>query len=150
MKLFKAYQIHTQIEIEAPAEKVWNVLTDFTGYKKWNLFIPSVSGQLVQGALLDILITVPNSKSQKYKVKILQLQENKMLRWLGHFKLPGLVDGDHIFEIQALANNRTLFIQRERFNGVLVPFLWNFYINSKLRSGFIVLNEGLKNYLESN
>jgi uncharacterized protein YndB with AHSA1/START domain len=38
-------EIHTEIEINASAEKVWRVLTDFAAYSEWNPlgFAPAIS-----------------------------------------------------------------------------------------------------------
>ncbi len=33
-----AKQIHTQIEIEASAERVWKLLTDLSRFPEWNPF----------------------------------------------------------------------------------------------------------------
>jgi uncharacterized protein YndB with AHSA1/START domain len=43
-------QLHTEIEINGPAERVWAVLTDFASYPEWNPFIRQVSGELNIGA----------------------------------------------------------------------------------------------------
>jgi uncharacterized protein YndB with AHSA1/START domain len=32
-------EIYTEIEINASAEEVWHVLTDFGAYPEWNLFL---------------------------------------------------------------------------------------------------------------
>ncbi len=37
--------------------------------------------------------------------------------------MPGRLDGEHTFELEPLAEDRTRFIQSERFNGVLVGLL---------------------------
>ncbi len=37
--------IHTEIEINAPAEAVWRVLTDFAAYPEWNPFVPPSGGR---------------------------------------------------------------------------------------------------------
>jgi hypothetical protein len=37
--------------------------------------------------------------------------------------VPGLFDGEHIFEIEELDRDRVLCIQREVFKGLLVPLL---------------------------
>src|SRR5208337_3854746 len=37
-------EIHTEIEINAPAEKVWKVLTDFAAYPEWNPFVRCGAG----------------------------------------------------------------------------------------------------------
>jgi uncharacterized protein YndB with AHSA1/START domain len=37
-------ELHTEIEIDASAERVWDILTDFASYPQWNPFIrPSVA-----------------------------------------------------------------------------------------------------------
>ena len=38
-------QIHTEIIIQASAQRVWDVLTDFEAYPQWNPLITSVQGQ---------------------------------------------------------------------------------------------------------
>ena len=36
-------ELRSQIEIEAPADRVWQVLTDFATYPEWNPFIRRVN-----------------------------------------------------------------------------------------------------------
>ena len=38
------HQLHTEIEIEAPADIVWDILTDLDHYEDWNPFIVSSAG----------------------------------------------------------------------------------------------------------
>ena len=38
--------VTSSIEIAASPERVWQVLTDFASYPKWNPFILSLSGRL--------------------------------------------------------------------------------------------------------
>ena len=38
-------EIHTEIEINAPAEKIWKVLTDFAAYPEWNPFVRRGEGR---------------------------------------------------------------------------------------------------------
>jgi len=38
-------ELRSEIEIEAPTERVWGVLTDFAAYPEWNPFIRRVSGR---------------------------------------------------------------------------------------------------------
>jgi uncharacterized protein YndB with AHSA1/START domain len=37
-------QLKAEIEIQAPAERVWAVLTDFGAYHEWNPFIYQAAG----------------------------------------------------------------------------------------------------------
>jgi hypothetical protein len=39
-------ELHTEIEINASAERVWRVLTDFAAYPKWNPFVRRVEDEV--------------------------------------------------------------------------------------------------------
>lgn len=141
-------ELHTEAMIEAPQSKVWQVLIDFESYSRWNGFIPLAEGQLAQGEVLKIIIHPPGAKPQQYKVSIINLVSGRQLDWLGHFGLPGLIDGHHVICLRQVADNRTLLIHREKFAGLLVPFVWGSFLNVKLRAGFVLMNENLKRFVE--
>jgi hypothetical protein len=42
--------LHPDIEIDAPAERVWGFLADLAAYPAWNPFIRRVTGALEPGA----------------------------------------------------------------------------------------------------
>lgn len=42
-------EINTEIEINASAEKVWQLLTDFAAYPHWNPFMRSIKGKPEEG-----------------------------------------------------------------------------------------------------
>ena len=44
------HHLHTEIEIDASAERMWAVLSNFSSYPQWNPFIRSVIGAPRQGA----------------------------------------------------------------------------------------------------
>jgi hypothetical protein len=137
-------EIFTQVEIDSSADAVWAILMDFAGYASWNPFIPSVEGEAREGELLRIKIKPPDDKAQDYRVRILKIERPREFRWLGHFHMPGLIDGEHVFEIESLAPNKIRLVQRECFRGLLVPLVWKSFLNTRLRQGFEELNRGLK------
>ena len=47
-------EVFSEIEIQAPAERVWQALTDFDSYPSWNSFIRRISGQPKEGKRLRI------------------------------------------------------------------------------------------------
>jgi uncharacterized protein YndB with AHSA1/START domain len=49
-------ELHSEIEINAPAERVWELLTDFASYPQWNPFIRTISGQPTKGERLEVRI----------------------------------------------------------------------------------------------
>ena len=77
-------QLHTHIEINAPAKRVWEVLTDFASYSQWNPFIRHISGRLAPGERLQTRLAPPGGRAMTFKPKVLTAEPNRELRWLGH------------------------------------------------------------------
>jgi hypothetical protein len=139
-------EIYTEIEINASAEIVWGIITDFEDYLLWNPFIKEISGNLQEGSRIEVFIKPPNSNGMRFKPKILKFQPEKELRWLGKLWIPKLFDGEHSLIIKQIDGNQVLFIQKERFYGLLVPILSNLLKDSK--SGFELMNHALKKEAE--
>ena len=83
----------------------------------------------------------------KFTPAIIKMEKNRELRWLGRFLFPGLFDGEHIFLIQRMSPNKVRFIQKEVFNGILVP-LFRKMIDRDTRKGFEAMNTALKRRAE--
>jgi hypothetical protein len=141
-------QLHTEVEIEAPAERVWELLTNFASYPEWNPFIRSISGQPAPGERLEVRIEPPSGRGMTFKPKVLNADPNRELRWLGHLLVPGLFDGEHSLTIQPLEGNRIRFVQREAFKGLLVP-LFARSLDTNTHRGFEEMNRALKERAES-
>jgi len=62
--------------------------------------------------------------------------------------MPGLFDGEHIFEIEPLGPNRVRFVQREVFTGLLVP-LARGRLQEETLAGFREMNRALKERAEA-
>ena len=140
--------IKTDVVINASPDKVWSILTDFDTYPEWNPFIKSFEGKPAEGERFKVTIQQPGSKPMTFKPKCLKFERNKEFRWLGHLFIKGIFDGEHIFELIPAENGKTKFIQRENFNGILVPLLWN-QLETKTTKGFEMMNEKLKELAEN-
>jgi hypothetical protein len=141
-------EIKTTIEIDAPTNTVWAMLTDFSRYSEWNPFIRSIYGKAQQGEQLEILIHPPGGKGMTFRPIILALQPEAELRWLGRLMLPGIFDGEHQFQLEPIGEARTRLIHRETFSGLLVPLLWR-KLDTQTRQGFEAMNHALKQRAES-
>ena len=137
-------EIRTEIKIDATAERVWTVLTDFTSFPQWNPFITSAEGELTPGQTLTIRLQSPGGKGMTFKPKVLVAEPNKELRWLGRLGMPGIFDGEHYFVIEAADNSGIRFIHGERFRGILVPILGSMGMLNSTLQGFSNLNQALK------
>jgi hypothetical protein len=141
-------ELHSQIGINASAERVWSILTDFASYPEWNPFIRRISGELKVGERLDARLEPPGGRGITLRPTVLRAEPNRELRWLGHLLVPGLFDGEHSLLIQPLEESRVRFIQSEMFKGLLVPLLARSLDNNTLR-GFEVMNGALKERAEA-
>ncbi|MCZ6676917.1 MAG: SRPBCC domain-containing protein [Candidatus Poribacteria bacterium] len=140
-------ELHTEIEIQAPPERVWQLLTDFADFPQWNPFIRRISGEAKAGARLEVHIQPSGAKGMTFRPKVLRLEPNVELRWLGRLLIPGLFDGEHIFAIEPLGADKVRFVQREIFKGVLVP-LFASQLDTDTRRGFEEMNQALKTRAE--
>ena len=142
-------ELHTEIEIEAPAARVWQVLTEFGAYPSWNPFLPRIDGVAKAGEKIEVTFHPPGGKAMTMKPTVLTADEGRRLSWLGRLGgVPKLFDGEHAFEIVELGENRVRFVQSEKFGGVLVPFLRKM-LETKTRAGFEAMNRALKDRAES-
>jgi hypothetical protein len=136
-------EIKTEILINSDPEIVWNILMDFDRYPEWNPFIKFISGQPIKGSKIEAKLEPPDSKGMKINPVILEVDNKKKFRWLGHLFVPGLFDGEHIFELIDNKNGSTTFIQREIFKGILIPLLKKL-LDDNTRRGFELMNQQLK------
>ena len=141
-------EIHAEIEIDASAERVWGILTDFASYPEWNSYIRKISGEPKVGEHLEVRFELPGSRGITLKPTVLNAEPNRELRWLGHLLVSGLFDGEHSLSIQPLGENRVRFVQGEAFRGLLVP-LFAHSLDKGTRRGFEEMNRALKEQAEA-
>jgi hypothetical protein len=139
-------ELRREIEVDAPAERVWAVVTDFAAYPEWNPFIRRISGELREGATLEVRIEPPGARGMTFKPTVRAVEANRELRWRGRLLVPGVFDGEHSLRIEPLAGGRSRFVQAERCSGVLVPLLKG--VLAKTEAGFEQMNTALKTRAE--
>ncbi|MEE9249043.1 MAG: SRPBCC domain-containing protein [Dehalococcoidia bacterium] len=137
-------KISSEIEIDASPERVWQVLTDFPALSEWSPFIRSVEGKLEVDERLKVYIKGSKGMGMTFKPKVLKVEPNREFRWLGHFLIPGLFDGEHYFSIEPLEGDRVRFVQGEVFRGVLVGLMSIMRIMANTHLGFQEMNQALK------
>lgn len=142
-------EIKTQISIDASAELVWSLLTDFGRYAEWNPFVTEATGHVEVGQRLRIRIEPPGGRAMTFSPVVVRASVARELRWIGRLVVPGLFDGEHIFEIQPTSETSVLLHHREEFRGILVPMLWD-GIHRSTKAGFEEMNRALKQMAERN
>lgn len=135
-------QIRTEIVINASAERVWQVLTDFNAYPSWNPFLVSIEGgTAVGGRLTNTMLN--GDKKYVFRPTVTRSEPNRHFAWLGSLFFKGLFDGNHFFEIKQLSGSQVMLVHGENFSGILSGWLLK-KIGADTRLSFIKMNEALK------
>ena len=139
--------LYTEIRINASAQKIWSVFTDFERYPEWNPFIKSLKDQPKKGSTIEVKLQPPGKKPMLFKPRVLQFEKENEFRWMGRFILPRLFDGEHTFLIKENGDGSCTFVQFECFRGILVPLLKKM-LDKNTKQGFEQMNEALKKRCE--
>jgi hypothetical protein len=139
--------LDTSIEIAAPPDRVWQVISDLESFSSWNPFITKAMGRLAVGDTLSITIAPPGGRPMNFKPKLLEVDPDHRIRWIGRFLVPGLFDGEHLLQVEPLGGGRSRFTQSERFTGLLTWFSGKTF--SRTRAGFEAMNAALKQRSET-
>lgn len=139
-------ELRTEVEIAAPPERIWQVLTDFPAYHEWNPFITSIAGELKVGSQLAVVISPPESGETRFSPEVVRCDKNRELRWRGKLWFDWLFTGEHFFQLQASGPDSTRVIHGEDFSGILVKL--NGRMLTQTARGFVYMNRALKRRIE--
>jgi hypothetical protein len=134
-------------DIQAPARKIWEVLTDLPRFAEWNPFIRAASGKPAVGAKVKVSVRPWPALPLVFKPTVTVCDEDRELRWRGHFLSRWLGSGEHSFTIEPAGDGRVRFVQREVFTGLL-PRLASRLLVREARRGFDAMNQALKARVE--
>lgn len=136
-------QLANEIQINASAERVWQLLTDFARFPQWNPFIHSASGEAKAGARLEVTLQPSGAERTIVRPTVVKAEQNHELRWLERRLAGGLLDVERIFTIESLDAGHVRFTQREIFTGLLVPLRASYH-RTDTRRGLKEMNHALK------
>ena len=140
-------EIKTEIEILAPAAKVWDILADFGAWEEWNPIVDRVSGTASLGSRLEVTMCGKNGKAgPKFKPYLTVFEKPKSFRWRGKMMAESLFTNDKVLELVENGSG-TRLIHKEMFSGLLAPLFWgklNRFVPPMLQS----MNEALKKRAE--
>lgn len=140
-------ELRFEVEIAAPVEHVYQVLTDFRSYEEWNPFLTSVSGPLTVGQKLSVEMSLPEGKTYVLKPEITQVTENAELRWRSRYWAAWLLEAEHFFLLSERPGGVTRVVQGQNFSGFLLRFAANALTLSA--RGSVYLNQALKKRAEA-
>lgn len=137
--------VSAEIEIAAPPEHVWAVLSDLASYRQWHPVFTEAAGQLTAGNRISFTSTRPDSgRSMTAKVKVLSAEPATELRWVS--SVLGFMTSERSF-ILSPANGGTRLVQTGTYRGYFARFPPKTI--SRIRASFEAINEAIKQQAEA-
>lgn len=140
-------QVTSHVDIDATPGQVWAVLEDLDRWSEWNPYVVEASGEVAVGERISVRISPPGRRATTLKPHVTEATPGSVFEWLGHVGLPGIFDGRHRFEFEAI-DDGTRFHQSEQFTGVLTSLIVRM-IETPTLEGFDAMNAALKERVES-
>jgi hypothetical protein len=115
-------RILTETDIAAPADHVWDIITDFASYPEWNPLLVRMKGEPIVGKRLRFRIGIGPVRIPA-DAEVVVAERGRELRWVGMARrsLRPIVSGEHYFVIEPLDAGRCHLTHGEDFRGWLAP-----------------------------
>jgi len=143
-------ELTTFVDIDATAERVWQVLTDLPAYAEWNPFVTEADGALVEGGRLSVSVPPVGVLVQaKLRPTVVEVVPGRRLRLRSQLirpAIPGLFHVDLTMTITDQDGYVRLW-QQDRFGGLLAPLLIG-SLNRHRLTAFNAMNDALKRRAE--
>ena len=106
------------LDIQAPAARIWSLLTDATGFPRWNSTVTKVEGQISEGERLRL--HVPGT-DRTFSPRVSGVVPDERMTWTGGFA--PVFKGVRTFTLRPCDDGSTDFLMEERFSGLMLPFV---------------------------
>ncbi len=140
-------RLEHRIGIQAPAEVIWESLSDIPGWEAWNPLYPKASGTVRIGNTLDLDLALPGLRPQAIQPKILDWAPADHIHWTTR-SMNGWVRTVRYLEIEVLTETGCIFSNGELYDGWMGPRLAQ-KNRRAIRGGFALLSEALQQRAEA-
>jgi len=135
-------RIEHRVGIQAPADVIWEVISNLEAWSEWNRLYPRASGTIRIGNVLDLTLALPGQAEQQIRPTVLEWVPNEQLHWKLTM-LGGLVRTIRYFEIETLAQASCIVSNGEIIGGLVGPRLGKRMARTIYRA-FGEMNDALK------
>jgi len=116
--------VKTEIEISAPLEKVWAIVTDIDKWQDWSPTINASHGEAAVGSTVTITMMSKEAGKDgpKYSPTILKMDEPTYFHWRAHMMASFIFTNDKIIELEKTETG-TKVIHKETFKGLMAAMM---------------------------
>ena len=106
------------LNINAPAARLWSLLTDSKDFPRWNSTVTGVEGQIREGERLRLHVL---GTDRTFTPRVSGVVPDQRMTWTGGFS--PVFKGVRTFELKPCDDGSTEFVMEERFSGLMLPFV---------------------------
>jgi hypothetical protein len=106
--------------IQAPAARIWGLLTDTASWTRWNTTVDRVDGVVALGNTVKVYAKV--SPGRAFPVEVVELVPPQRMVWRARMPL-GLFTGTRTYALGPQQGGAVQFEMREEFTGLMAPLI---------------------------
>lgn len=134
---------HSEVIINASAEKVWQTLSDFAQYPEWNPTMQLAKGEVKEGNKVVYRYTQDEQNKYNITAKVVKIIPHELLNQRGG--IPFILTFNHRYILEPQGDKTKVTIH-ENYRGIGVNF-WN---PKPVEESYERLNLALKKRVENN
>jgi len=114
-------RVRAEIQIDAPPERIFDILTDLKSYGAWNPFTPRVESTLRLGDPVHLHVRLLGSRLS-HRVEYVSRNERPVaLCWGAAIGAPFLLRAERCQRLERIDERRTRFVNEDVLRGWLAP-----------------------------
>lgn len=116
-------KVATEILIQAPPQKIWETLSNFSQYPEWNRLVKSVSGNVAQDAAIALTLHFYGKNPEKKIAMVTGFSAPKYLSWSWKHSFGNwFLASEHVFRLKDKEDGRSIFFQEFYITGLGLKF----------------------------
>jgi len=131
-----------RIQIDAPIDFVWDVLTDVENYGEWNPFTPRARTDFKIGSPVRLLVRMGPTKFRITET-LCAFEKPRLLAWSRNFGTSWLLFVVREQHLEPVSDTSCTYHNVDLLSGVLSPFV-SLFFGGYMRRGFGDVGAGLK------
>jgi len=141
-----AHCVRAAVEIDAPIDRIWRILTDIEGYGDWNPFTPQVKTTLAIGDPIHLTVRLVGDFNLEW-VETVTRNAPYTLGWEMKLGTRTLLHAERLQVLTAIDDRRTHYVTEDCLKGWLRPIVIRLF-GGAMERGFLDCALGLKNAAE--
>ena len=140
--------VRAEIEIDAPAERIFDILADLKSYSEWNPFTPRVESTLRPGDAVHLYVRLRGDRLSHRVEYVSRNERPTHLCWGTTIGAGFLLRAERCQTLTPIDARRTRFVNEDVLRGWLAPLVMLFF-GRDMQRGFESVATALKKRAES-